>query len=181
MLNNKNSGMTLIEVVVTIAIVGILASIAVPSFLSIIQKNKKSTLRDELISALQLTRSTATISRMPITICGSNSSSTECSGSSSDWGEGWIIFTDNDDDGAIDSSEKIISIKNGISSGLSFNSTTSHITYSSQGIADGYKASFELCDNSSSNDDTVFGVYVSNFGYIREASSTDDSIGCHEP
>jgi len=180
MLNNKNSGMTLIEVMVTLAIVAILVTVAAPSFLSTIQKNKKSTLRDELISALQLTRSTATISRIPITICGGNSSSTQCSGSSSDWGEGWIIFTDNDDDGVIDSSEKIISIKNDIPSALSFETTTSHITYSSQGIADGYKATFELCDNSSSNDGRVFGVYVSNFGYIREASSTDDSIGCYD-
>lgn len=95
----NNSGFTLIEIMVTIAIVGIFASIALPSFSKLIESNRISTATNELVSNLLLTRSEALKRRNSTTLCPS-SNQTSCN--TTDYSAGWIVFLDCDGDGVID-------------------------------------------------------------------------------
>ena len=88
----KYSGFTLVELMITLFIVGILVSIGVPSLKSFMQSNQLIAATNELISALHVARSEAIKSNSRVTICSSDDGAT-CSGDD-DWTDGWIVFID---------------------------------------------------------------------------------------
>ncbi len=91
-------GFTLIELMVTIAILAILMALAVPSFNSLIISNRITSHANELIASLQIARSEAIRNNGRVVVCASatpaNAAAT-CSGGPN-WTNGWIVFTDTD-------------------------------------------------------------------------------------
>lgn len=92
----KNKGLTLIELMVTLAVAGVIASIAAPSFMTMIRDNRIVTQTNDLVGSLQLARSEAVKRGVQITI-------RSASGADNVWDQGWNIFTDWDGDGVFDS------------------------------------------------------------------------------
>jgi len=90
----KNSGFTLIELMITVSIVAILLTVGVPSLKTFMQGNQLIASTNELVSAIHVARSEAIKLNSKVSIC-SSSNGTSCSGSSS-WKEGWIVFVDAD-------------------------------------------------------------------------------------
>ena len=89
---NKHSGFTLIELMITLAIVGILLAVGVPSLKAFMQGNQLVATSNELLSALHIARSEAIKLNKRVTICES-SNGTSCS-ATGNWKNGWIVFTD---------------------------------------------------------------------------------------
>lgn len=71
------NGLTFIELIVALSIVGIILAIAAPSFSDIIDDNRMTTQYNELLAALALTRSEAIKRQMRVTTCQS-STGTSC-------------------------------------------------------------------------------------------------------
>jgi type IV fimbrial biogenesis protein FimT len=94
----KYSGFTLIELVITLAVVGILLAVGVPSLKTFMQSNQLVASTNELISALHVARSEAIKLNTRVSICDS-SDGMNCGGTG-DWSNGWIVFIDAD--GALD-------------------------------------------------------------------------------
>jgi len=97
----RNNGFTLIELIVTISIATILASIAIPSFTELIRSNQLTSGTNELVSSLILARSEALKRNNNVSLCASLDQTT-CSGT--DFSTGWIVFVDcnADPNGTID-------------------------------------------------------------------------------
>ncbi len=84
---NKQSGFTLIELMVVISILAILLGIGVPSFRATIEGNRITTVANDLVGALQFARSEAVKRGTNVTLCSSSDQAT-CSGA---WADGWVV------------------------------------------------------------------------------------------
>lgn len=106
-LMKKQSGLTLIELMITVVVIGILLALAGPSFLSHIKDNRRTTFINELVSSLNLARSEAAKSNSTVAICPS-SDGLACAGNNYD--AGWIVFRNDDSDQppAVDSPGELI-------------------------------------------------------------------------
>lgn len=96
------TGFTLIEMMVTISIAGILAAVAVPSFQNIMTANRLVTQSNDLIADLALARSEAAKTGGRVTVCVS-SDGLSCTGGTN-WAAGRIVFTDSPTYGTVDGS-----------------------------------------------------------------------------
>lgn len=88
--NKKDSGFTLIELIVVIAILAILATLAAPSFGRMLERNKMQTLVGEWRSAFYLAQSEALRLKHRIQLCPSKNGTTCDAGG--DFSQGWIII-----------------------------------------------------------------------------------------
>lgn len=86
---SSSFGFTLVELIVTVAILGIISAIAAPAFNSIIQSGKVSASADELLTIFQLARSEAVKRVRTIVVCPSADGVTCQAGT--DWSAGAVM------------------------------------------------------------------------------------------
>lgn len=89
-------GMTLIELMVTLSVVAILATVAAPSLQTMIERNQLQALTNNLVSNLYFARSEAAKRGFNIGLCASDNTQTACDATATSFANGWIIFTDYD-------------------------------------------------------------------------------------
>ncbi|PZQ28968.1 MAG: type II secretion system protein GspH [Stenotrophomonas acidaminiphila] len=97
----RQRGFTLIELMVTIAVIAILSAIAAPSMVSLMNSNRLSSTAGELTAAAQLARVEAIRRNAPVRLCRSTDGTTCSNGA--DWG-GWAIVGNNN----LDDSEEVV-------------------------------------------------------------------------
>jgi type IV fimbrial biogenesis protein FimT len=104
--NRRDSGFTMMELVMTMAIVVILGTIAIPGFKFVTSSNRVSTEVNGLLGDIQFARSQAVKEGLSVTICSSSSPYTGCT--NTDWGLGWIVFLDSNSNQGVDAGESVI-------------------------------------------------------------------------
>jgi len=92
----KNTGFTLIELMVTLVIVGILVVAGGPLLSTTLQGGQLVASTNEVVSALSITRSSALKLNRKVTMCVSSDGKTCLS--SGKWQQGWIVFVDSNGD-----------------------------------------------------------------------------------
>ena len=107
-MRNRNTGFTLVELLITVALVAIVLGLGVPSFQSTVLNNRLTTQANALVAGLQFARSEAVKRSRRVTVCRS-ADGTSCAASGG-WDQGWIVFLDADDDGDWDAGEDILRV-----------------------------------------------------------------------
>lgn len=88
----KVRGFTLVELVITLAVAGVLAAIALPSFVSQVASWRLSSATNDLVSAVHLARSEAVRLNRPVRLCRATSNTvTNCVGAGNAQWQHWII------------------------------------------------------------------------------------------
>lgn len=101
----KSSGFTLLELMVVVAIVAIMSTLAAPSFLRLIQSNTMSSAANSFLADMRYARSQAIKMGRSVVMCRSNAPEAPSPNCDSDsgtggagWVSGWIIFLDTSHD-----------------------------------------------------------------------------------
>jgi type IV fimbrial biogenesis protein FimT len=100
-------GFTLIELMISVAIFGILLAIAMPDFNETINRTRVGMQGEELVTDLALARSEAATRSVRTTMCIS-SNGTSCVTAATPWETGRLVFVDNNADGAVTGTETIL-------------------------------------------------------------------------
>jgi len=114
----KQSGFTLLELMVVLGMAGSLLAIGIPSFNAMITTNQLAGITNDLTLSLKRARAEAIASGRDVVVCSSTTtdSSTEgaatCSGSAGNWNKGWLILVDrNQDNKFLESQGELIWVK----------------------------------------------------------------------
>lgn len=102
----QNRGFTLVELLVAVALLGILASLAVPSFADFMRQQRVKSMRDEMMASIALGRVDAITRGHNVVLLRK----TPCPQAASrlDWDCGWAAFADLNGNGARDANEPIL-------------------------------------------------------------------------
>jgi len=102
----RDDGFTLIELMIAIALVGILLATAVPALDDFTNDARQTGSINDFISSIHVARNTAITTNSRVTMCAS-ASGTNCELAS--WDSGWIVFGDLNSNGSVDAGENIVS------------------------------------------------------------------------
>lgn len=107
----RESGFTLIELMIAVGLTGLLLSMAVPALDQFTTNARQTSAINDFISSMHVARSTAITTNFRVTVCAS-SAGTNCEAVS--WDQGWIVFGDRDSDQTVDPDEVISAASSGI-------------------------------------------------------------------
>jgi prepilin-type N-terminal cleavage/methylation domain-containing protein len=173
-----NGGFTLLELITTIAVSSILMLVAVPSFNSTLRTNCAVTGANSLLTKLTLARSEAIKRSQSVSMCKSNDGATCVRGGPVDWSQGFIMFEDDNNNGALDAGEKIIVAESTPNAccAISANKYSDYIHFNSEGIVNS-NGSFFVTANSASDVNRTVAVFR---GRVRVCSHQTDK-SCPAP
>lgn len=182
-------GYTMLEILMVVAIGAILVAVAVPSLQDTISRNARDSIQLDLQTSLALARSQSVTLSTTTSVCHS-ANQTSCSNSAgSDWDDGWLVFSDFDGDGVVDSSDgdtllQIHPPANGVVAIELLNSSNATLTnefvqFDDDGFLNNSTggAYFKFCDPDNIAANTR-AIWISNTG--RASQSIDDGDGLHD-
>jgi type IV fimbrial biogenesis protein FimT len=148
----------MLELVVVMAVAGILLAIGIPAVSSLVHAVRLSSFTNELVISLHLTRSEA-IKRQSRAVMCKSTSGASCAASGG-WQQGWLVFHDANNNAALDAGETVILSRQALPSGFSMTGNThvaSYISYAPTGGARLLSGALQvgtltLCNESESSD-----------------------------
>ncbi len=123
--NKRQSGFTIIELMITVTVAGILLAVGIPSFQELIKSNRLTTQTNSLLTALHLARNEA-VNR------GHNIRVLPISGNL-DWAAGWQVRLDVDNDGNTDAEDTVLRSFDAIEK-ATLTGTANSVTYQPSGF-----------------------------------------------
>jgi type IV fimbrial biogenesis protein FimT len=135
-------GLTLVELLVTLALVALLLTLAVPSFKAQILRSRIASDIDLFHSSLRLTRSEALKRGSTVTMCMSTTAGElkpACAtDASAGWHSGWIIFVNRDEPGVLGDNDYLLRVQGSTSGSDRITSNDKrYISFYANGLAGG--------------------------------------------
>lgn len=148
-------GITIVELVVSLAVVSIIATTGVPAFSNFIQTNRVSESAFDMLGTINLARTEAVKRRTRVVLCRSadpNAPTPTCGGTANTWTTGWLVFASGDGDSTYTAgTDTLLGTGTVHSSNVTLitNSTSNNnLEYNSDGTTNegGGTARFAICD-----------------------------------
>ncbi len=151
----KHSGFTIIELMIGIALMAVMLTLAVPAFTGFVERNTTVASANSFLNALLIARSEAVKRNQRVAVCGKPIAQASCN-TTGNWEDGWSIFVDADADSVLDAGEEVILVDSGVTNGFTLREPSATygdvITFlptgeTVQGLTAGLgsQASFRLC------------------------------------
>lgn len=133
------TGLTLVELMVTLAAAIVLLAVGVPMYRSLVANNAVVAQTNGLVSALNLARSEAVKRGGNLTVCPKSSASvaqTNC-GTNTNWANGWHLFTDDSGTAGVrDGTDQILRHWEPLSGNPTLTTTAAFFRFRSSGFLD---------------------------------------------
>lgn len=137
-------GFSLIEMLVVLTLIGIVTMLAAPSFNSAFLSNRLAGYANSFVASAQLARSEAIKRDRPVHLCRSGDGASCAAGGS--WQQGWIVWSDDNNNGTLDAGETIVQVQQAISTDYQLNSTVGGYDLVFQPVGGGSSAAtLKLC------------------------------------
>lgn len=139
----KNSGFTLVELMLSIAILAIVAAVAAPPMAEFLDRYRSEAQRQRLFDLIALARSKAYNLGEVYTLCGSTNGE-ECTGS---WSGGVLLFADSNGNGERENGETIERAISAFPAGaaMEWNSLSDYLQYRPDGRTRWQTGNFAYC------------------------------------
>ena len=148
-------GISIVELVVSLAIVSILATTGVPAFSSFIQSNRLTETSFDMLATINLARTEAVKRRTRVVLCRSadpTSTTPSCGGSANTWTTGWLVFASGDSNSTYDAGADTLLgiglVDSPYLTVITNNTSNNNLEYNTDGTTNegGGTARFAVCD-----------------------------------
>ncbi|MCL1068261.1 GspH/FimT family pseudopilin [Shewanella olleyana] len=171
-MNRKPTGFSLVEVLVALAIVSILSSVASPSLKSLFLHTRSKSNIGSIQQVIQLARNHAVSYGTRVTVCP-----IEANQCVNDWQNGFTVFTDGGQSNSLEGNDTVLFVMGPFNEeDISYYNRKS-IRFQPDGLASGTNGTFRYCPGSF-NSPYSKAVIVNQSGRIR--FSKDKSIECKQ-
>ena len=188
-MRTKQGGFTLLELVVTLIILGLMLGMGLPAMTKMIQGTGVREAANTLVRDFNIARSQASDLNQNITMCRRTSGTTNCrgGGTGDGWNTvGWVIFLDNNQDAVPDVAGQFIRITDPITTvtidhnGVNSNTFNGTVRFAPDGtVRDANfklaEANFDICPISPSVSGRT--VNMNNRGNIRTTIAVESATG----
>lgn len=94
LMKKHQTGFTMVELLVAVAVFALLAAFAIPSFKGLVKGNQLSAATNNMIGAIQYARSEAAVRGVPVKLCNARKNLRGCQ-SATTWGNSWAVVDGN--------------------------------------------------------------------------------------
>ena len=156
-------GFTLLELMITLLLVGIIAAWGLPNFQTLGARTAQTSEVNRFQSAFSLARNTAISQRSQITLCPAAGDLKACH---TDWSGKLMIVRGDKTDGILaDDILRIVPAQQGTQ--VDYSRGWSRIRYSTLGYTSGYNGSFSICSGNSAEGSQGNKLVLSQLGRLR--------------
>lgn len=171
--NNKQAGVTLLELMISLAILAIMVGLVAPNVQDILIKNRITSEINTLSALVQFTRNNAIDTQADTLLCPSANFS-QCE---SNWALGKIVFADLNGDGQRNSDEPLLVANQAISTVHRLSGPNTPLRFQGNGTVSS-PATLLLC-HKNNKDNYARALIISLQGRVKMSRDTDDD-GIHE-
>jgi len=136
-------GVTLIELMVTLSVLGVLLAVGVPAYTSVTRANQISAQSNNLLQTFTLARSEALKRGLRVSVCPIRNDDTSACQTAADWAGGWMVFEDDfGNAGTIDPGDRPLQLF-APAPGITITTTAASVVYLATAAAQA-QASFDV-------------------------------------
>jgi len=172
-------GLTLVELVTTLAIVLVVLGIGIPTWANLAQSNAITTARNHMQGTLMHARMRAIQLNRHVTVCPSRDRKT-CKPDHTAWHKGYISFVDVNGNRQRDAGDDLIQVTQPALSGIQIHSSIGRksIRFGSGGNAWGSNLSLRFCSDSNSKNNKALLVFGTGRARLSKTLSDGSPVTC---
>lgn len=195
---DRQRGLTLIELMVTLSVLALLAMVATPSFRAQLAASALTSATTEMQSTLARTRADAVRLGSRVSVCASGGSETACGDASAAWHNGWLVFRDSTRSSSasvatVDSGEEISQVAKPLPPelvvvGSSATNLNNYVSYAADGRARSYGGAMQagtirVCSKSTAltDDKRARDLVIQTTGRVVLTRPTGIAANCPAP